>query len=233
MSFFLTVIWYLSVLLCLMKTNPRLPWKQYFASPVHIWSPVGPKPDYATLTYFLADLITCWTNCSKTECREEPGGTSGASRPPETPRGAPAVMDCVWERQLARQNQLVHARSAEDQAIVLTGDGHQHEARLLPGSDHMSIFLNHQPKPAKKQTRPHSANPLPSSQQFSFSFLGFHQNPPSVPTWDPGIPTYTVIQIWEIPYVQTLVPQKEPVLQKELWETASDQRMKTWKMRPA
>lgn len=60
-------------------------------------------------------------------------------------------MDLIGRRQLERQNHRLHAWSFERQVIVLQGDGDQHKAGLLAGSDHVSILLNHHPKPAERQ----------------------------------------------------------------------------------
>lgn len=61
-------------------------------------------------------------------------------------------MDLVGGRQLDRKDYLLHAWGFERQVIVLQGDGDQHEAGLLAGSDHVSVFLHHHPKPAERQT---------------------------------------------------------------------------------
>ena len=135
-------------------------------------------------------------------------GNESWHRSPEPQSRAPAVMELVWRKQFGRQNQLVHAWSPEDQAIVLIGDGDQHKLRFLPASHHVSIFLYHQPKPAKKQTRAHSEKPLPPTPKLPSSFL-FHQNPPSrgLPWWSRG---WDFKFLMQKTWVRSLVRELDP-----------------------
>ena len=120
------------------------------------------------------------------EHKESLDGNESWHRSPEPQSRVPAVMELVWRMQLDRQNQLVHTWSPEDQAVVLRGDGDQHKARLLPASHHVSIFLYHQPKPAR-EPRAHSEKPLPPTPKLPSSLL-VHRNPPSLglPWWSRG-----------------------------------------------
>jgi hypothetical protein len=67
---------------------------------------------------------------------------------------SPALEEWVCGRRGDRQQQVLCVSCTESQGVVLTGQRNQDQSRLLPGSDHVPLFIDHEPKPdiGKTQT---------------------------------------------------------------------------------
>lgn len=66
---------------------------------------------------------------------------------------SPALEEWVCGRRCDRQQQVLCVGCTECQGVVLTGQRNLDQSRFLPGSDHVPLFIDHEPKPDMDKTR--------------------------------------------------------------------------------